>query len=47
MTIQIVSMKYTGQQLIADVGEVYNSKEAKERILCSLGNCYFNIGNLD
>lgn len=37
MTIQIVSMKYTGQQLIADVGEVYQSEEAKEegaRPLC-------------
>lgn len=37
MTIQIVSMKYTGQQVIADVGEVYQSEEAKEegaRPLC-------------
>ena len=24
-----------------------NSKEARERILCSLGNCYYNIGNLE
>jgi len=44
MTIQIVSMKYTGQQLIADVGEVYNSKEAKEegeRPICmSFSNPY-------
>jgi hypothetical protein len=31
MTIQIVSMKYTGQQLVADVGEVYTSEEAKEQ----------------
>lgn len=37
-------MKYTGQQLIADVGEVYNSKESKEegeRPIClSFSNPY-------
>lgn len=37
MTVQVVSMKYTGQQIIADVGEVYQDKESKEegaRPLC-------------
>ncbi len=30
MTIQIATMKYTGQQIIADIGEVYQDKESKE-----------------
>lgn len=47
MTIQIVSMKYTGQHVIADVGEVYQSeeqsKEEGSRPMCLSFTCPYSL----